>query len=132
MTEPTVRQKATLWLAVVFVLGTALGGILGYAFAHRSYAAAPTMLTVEERRAQRRAQLAQEVGLSAEQQRQIAPILDEAQNEYKAVHAVTDPQIDAVRQRTREKIRAVLTPEQKPKFEQFLQRLDDERKRYGQ
>ena len=40
MTETTVRQKASLWLATVFVLGAALGGVLGYAFAHRGYAAA--------------------------------------------------------------------------------------------
>jgi hypothetical protein len=30
MTEPNIRQKATLWLATVFVLGAALGGVLGY------------------------------------------------------------------------------------------------------
>jgi len=45
MTAPTVQQKATLWLALVFVLGTALGAVLGYAFAHRSYAAVAPALT---------------------------------------------------------------------------------------
>jgi hypothetical protein len=45
------------------------------------------------------------------------------------VHAVTDPQLEAVRQKTRDKIRALLTDDQKPKFEGFLQRLDAERKR---
>jgi hypothetical protein len=47
------------------------------------------------------------------------------------VHKVTDPQIEAVRQKTRDKIRAVLTDDQKPKFEQFLRQLDEERKRNG-
>jgi len=132
MSEPTVQQKATFWLALVFVLGTALGAVLGYAFAHRSYAAAPTQLTAEQRRAQKREQLAREVGLTSEQQAQVIAILDEAQGEYKAIHAVSDPQVDAVRQRSRDKIRQILTAEQKPKFEEFIRKMDEERKRLGQ
>jgi len=133
MTEPTVQQKATFWLALVFVLGTALGAVLGYAFAHRSYAAsAPAQLTAEQRRAQKRAQLVREVGLTAEQQAQVMVILDEAQSEYKAIHAVSDPQIDAVRLKSRDKIRQILTAEQKPKFEDFVRKMDEERKRLGQ
>jgi len=132
MTAPTVQQKATLWLSLVFVLGTALGGVLGYAFAHRSYAAAPAQLTAEQRRAQKREQLTREVGLTAEQQKQVIAILDEAQGEYKAIHAVSDPQVDAVRQKSRDKIRTILTAEQKPKFEEFIRKMDEERKRLGQ
>src|SRR5262249_22569628 len=131
MSETTVQQKATFWLALVFVLGTALGAVLGYAFAHRSYAA-PPQLTVEQRRAQKREQLRLEVGLTAEQQAQVIAILDEAQSEYKAIHAVSDPQIDAVRQKSRDKIRQTLTAEQKPKFEEFIRKMDEERKRLGQ
>jgi hypothetical protein len=132
MTEPTVRQKASLWLAVVFLLGLSLGGVLGYALAHRSYAAEPSVKTAEQRRAQKRQQLAREVGLTPDQQKQVTAILDAAQGEYKAIHDVSDPQIDAVRQRTREKIRLLLAAEQKPKFEDFIRRLDEERKRSGQ
>ena len=130
-TEPTIRQKATLWLAIVFVLGAALGGVLGYAFAHRSYAAEPAVRSADARRAQRREKLTRDVGLNPVQQEQVAKILDQAQGEYQAVHKVTDPQIEAVRQKTRDKIRAVLTDDQKPKFEEFLRQLDEERKRNG-
>ena len=133
MSEPTVQQKATFWLGLVFVLGTALGGVLGYAFAHRSYAdSAPRQLTAEQRRAQKREQLAREVGLTPAQQAQVAAILDEAQGEYKAIHAVSDPQVDTVRQKSRDKIRQTLTAEQKPKFEEFIRKMDEERKRLGQ
>ena len=133
MTEPTVQQKATFWLVLVFVLGTALGAVLGYAFAHRSYAAsAPAQLTAEQRRAQKREQLAREVGLTPEQQAQVTAILDDAQREYKAIHAVSDPQVDAVRQKSRDKIRQILTADQKPKFEEFIRKMDEERKRLGQ
>jgi hypothetical protein len=76
--------------------------------------------------------LAREVGLTPDQQKQVIAILDAAQGEYKAIHDVSDPQIDAVRQRTRDKIRLLLAAEQKPKFEDFIRRLDEERKRSGQ
>lgn len=132
MSEPTVQQKATLWLAAVFVLGAALGGVLGYSFAHRSYASERVMMSPEAKRAHRREKLTRDVQLTPEQQKQVIAILDESQVEYKAVHNVMDPQIEAVRQKTREKIRGLLTAEQKPKFEEFLRQLDEERKRAGQ
>jgi len=131
MAESTIRRRATLWLAIVFVLGAALGGVLGYAFAHRSYAAEPSVLSAEAKRAQRKERLTKDVGLDPDQQKQISAILDQAQGEYKSVHTVMDPQIEAVRQKTREKIRAVLTDDQKPKFAEFLRKMDEERKRNG-
>jgi len=67
--------------------------------------------------------------LTPDQQQQVVAILDQAQVEYKAVHDVMEPQIDAIRQKNRDKIRALMTPQQKPKLEEFLRKLDDERKR---
>jgi esterase/lipase len=130
-TESTIRQKATIWLAIVFILGAALGGVLGYAFAHRGYAAEPAVLSAQAKRAQRRQKLTHDVGLNPDQQKQVGEILDQAQGEYKSIHAAVDPQIEAVRQKTRDKIRAVLTDDQKPKFDEFLHQLDEERKRDG-
>jgi Spy/CpxP family protein refolding chaperone len=37
--------------------------------------------------------------------------------------------MEQARQKGRDQIRAILTPEQKPKFEEFLKRMDEERKR---
>ena len=42
---------------------------------------------------------------------------------------ICDAQIGLLRQKGRDEIRAILTPEQKPKFEEFLRKLDEERKR---
>ena len=39
------------------------------------------------------------------------------------------PQFEQVRQQGREQIREVLTPEQRPKFEEFLGRVDEDRRR---
>ncbi len=68
MSGMSVTRKAALWVGVVFLLGAALGGMIGYVFAHHTALAAPAQMT------------------------------------------------DA----------------QKPKFEEFLRRLDEERKRNAQ
>lgn len=121
MTEPTVQQKATLWLAIVFVLGAALGGVFGYYFAHRSYASERVSLSPEAKRAQHREKLTRDVQLTPDQQKQVIAILDQSQVEYKAIH-----------EKTRDQIRSLLRADQKPKFEEFLRQLDGERKRMGQ
>jgi Spy/CpxP family protein refolding chaperone len=129
MSEMSATRKAALWVGVVFMLGAALGGMLGYVFAHRTAMAAPAQITDADKRAQKVQRLTQELNLTAAQQKQLEAIIASVQAEYKAIHQSTDPQIDQVRQKGREQIRAILTPEQKPKFEEFLKRMDEERKR---
>jgi hypothetical protein len=129
MSEKTATQKAAFWVGVVFLLGAALGGMLGYVFAHHTAMAAPPQMSDADRRAQKVQRLTQELGLSAEQQTQINAIMITVQGQYKAIHEAEEPKIDAARQNGREQIRTLLTADQKPKFEEFLKRLDEERKR---
>ena len=121
------RQKARLWLGLVFILGAAIGGVFGYSFAHRSYAA--TQLSEPERRAKRVGEMTKEVGLTPEQSTQIDQIIHQAHDEMKAIHEKSDGDVDVVRQRAREQMRNLLTPEQRPKFEAMIQRMDQERKK---
>ena len=126
------RQKARLWLGLVFILGAAIGGVFGYSFAHRSYAAsqAPAAtLSEPERRAKRVAEMTKEVGLTPEQSTQIDQIIHQAHDEMKTIHEKSDADVDVVRQRAREQMRSLLTPEQRPKFEAMIQRKDQERKK---
>jgi Spy/CpxP family protein refolding chaperone len=126
------RQKARLWLGLVFILGAAIGGVFGYSFAHRSYAAsqAPAAtLSEPERRAKRIAEMTKEVGLTPEQSTQIDQIIHQAHDEMKTIHEKSDADVDVVRQRAREQMRSLLTPEQRPKFEAMIQRKDQERKK---
>ena len=132
MSEASVTRKAALWVGVIFLLGAALGGMLGYVFAHHTTMAAPAQMTETEKRAQKVQRLTQELNLGPEQQKQIEAIIASVQAQYKAVRQASEPQFNEARQKGREQIRAVLTPEQKPKFEEFLKRLDDERKRNAQ
>lgn len=130
MNGTSATRKAALWVGVVFLLGAALGGVLGYLFAHRYVvAAATTPLTEPERRARRVEQLTKDLGLTSSQSQQLDAILSQIHAKYKAIHEQSDAQLAQEREKGRDEIRAILTPEQKPKFEEFLHRLDEERKR---
>jgi Spy/CpxP family protein refolding chaperone len=134
MNESSAKRRAALWVAVVFVLGAALGGVFGYLYGHRSIvAAANPPLSEPQRRAQRVEQLTQELGLTTDQRQQLDSTLSQLHAEYKSIHDQSNQQLnsrmDQARQKGRDQIRAILTPEQKPKFEEFLRRIDEERKR---
>jgi Spy/CpxP family protein refolding chaperone len=129
MTDTTATRKAALWVGVVFLLGAALGGVLGYTFAHRPVSAANPPLSEPERRAQRVTELTKGLSLTPEQAQRLDAILFHWHGESKAIHDQSDAQIETLRQKGRSEIRSILTPEQKPKFEEFLKRFDEERKR---
>lgn len=131
MNGTTARRKAALWVGAVFLLGATLGGVLGFLFAHRPVNAANPPLSEPERRARRVEQLTHELALSPQQAQQLDSILLQRHTETKAIHDQTDAQLEQVRQKGRAQLRAILTPEQLPKFEDFLKRMDEERKRNG-
>jgi Spy/CpxP family protein refolding chaperone len=130
MSENSAKQKAALWIAVVFLVGAAFGVVFGYFYGHRSsVSAANPPMSEPQRRAQKVEQLTQELGLTAAQRQQLDATLSQLHSEYKSIHDQSDAQMDQARQKGRDQIRAILTPEQKPKFEEFLKRLDEERKK---
>jgi len=128
--NPDIRKKAAIWLALVFVLGTATGGVFGYSLARRSYAATRTVAPSEaERRAKKVAEMTQTIGLTAEQAQKADGIIQNAQAEIRDIHNKNDADVDAVRMKARAQMRTFLTQDQMPKFEQYMQRLDAERKK---
>lgn len=133
--NPESRRKARLWLGLVFILGAAIGGVFGYSFAHRSYAAtsqAGPTLSEPDRRQKRVAEMTKEVGLTPEQSTRIDQIIHQTHDEMKTIREKTDADLDAVRQKARDQMRALLTPQQRPKFEEMVRRMDEERKKQQQ
>ena len=103
--------------------------MLGYGYAaHHSVSAASTPQPEPERRAKRVADLTEKLTLTPDQAKQLDAILLDRHTEVKAIRDQSDAQLEQVRQKGRDQIRGILTPEQKPKFEEFLQKLDAERK----
>ncbi len=131
--NPDTRQKAGLWLAVVFALGLAIGAVFGYNFAHKSFAAGrpPTTasLSEPERRAARIAELTRELQLTPEQSQKVDTVLHQAHDEMRTIREKSDADMDAVKQKARSEMRTFLTPEQLPKYEAFVKKVDEERKK---
>jgi hypothetical protein len=128
VSETPATRKAAIWVIVVFLLGVAGGAMLGYGYAHHSVAAAGRPLPEAERRAKRVAELTGKLSLTSDQAKQLDAILLGWHGEMKAIHEQSEAQIERLRQKGRDQIRAILTTEQKPKFEEFLHNLDEERK----
>ena len=124
MNETTAKQRAAVWVAVVFLLGAALGGVVGYIFARRAVSA-NTMVTVSQRRAQKVEELTRMAHLTPDQRQQLDGILSELHAQYKTL----DDARDDARQKSRNKIRGILRQDQIPGFEEFLRKIDEERRR---
>ncbi|MBZ5703418.1 MAG: hypothetical protein LAN84_16415 [Acidobacteriia bacterium] len=127
---PTQR-KAAAWVALVFLLGGGLGVVAGISVGRHGTAAAASADMREARRAQIVERFNQELQLSAAQRASLEVISKDMQAEFKALHEQIKPQMNEVREKAHSRIREILTPEQKPKFEELLKRLDEERKRRG-
>ena len=76
--------------------------------------------------------LTTQLQLSPDQQKKVETILEDGHKRITAIYRQSQdqarPQYDAVHTEIRTRIRAVLTPAQQPKFDDFLKRLDAERK----
>lgn len=122
-------RRALLYLALVFLLGLALGA-LGMVWAGRhgwSYAD-----STRQHRPRGVEWLDRELNLSPEQRQQVEAILDEMGQAYRSIRQRTRPEYDAVRQQGRNKIRALLSDEQRARFEQLVRELDDKEARRRQ
>ena len=130
-----LRQKAGLWLAAVFVLGAAIGGVFGYSFARHKVLAGPLptkQLPEPARRAKRVAEMTKELGLTAEQAKAFDAIIHQTHDQMQVIRDHSEQEVDAERQKARNELRQLLTAEQKPKFEDMVQRMDAERKKVQQ
>jgi len=127
-----VKQRAAIWVFAVFVLGALLGSVSGYLFSEHTLAANRPILDDDARRAHKVKLLTNDLNLTPEQAKQLDDAIREAQARFRAIREASQPQIDATRAQAREKVRSFLTPEQRPKYEAYLQKLDEDRKRNGQ
>ena len=121
-------RKAVLLVLVLFLLGIGLGSMGTYLVTTRVQAAKP-QATLVHNPAHTMAMYTRDLNLNADQQNQIQAILNDMRAGYAALHEKLDPEYEQVRQQGRERIRQVLTPEQRPKFEDLLRQIDEDRRR---
>jgi Spy/CpxP family protein refolding chaperone len=120
-------RKALLMVFVVFVLGIALGSVGTFVVSSRAAAARP-QATLAHNPARTMAMYTRDLNLTADQQNQIQTILNDMRSHYLALHEKLDPEYEQVRQQGRERIRQALTAEQRPKFEDLLRQIDEDRR----
>ena len=126
--ENDQRARKATWLVIlVFCLGISIG-VLGTHFWGDRVWGAPDHSThakiVED--------LTRQVGLTPDQRTQVEKITDDTRDRLDTIYQQVRPQYDQARQDGRNRIRALLTPEQLPKFEEFVRKLDEERKKREQ
>jgi len=128
MEHSKIKREATLLVLVVFVLGVFLGGLGNHVWGEVVWGRRSFRGYV---RTKSSGDLSQELQLSADQQKQINAIVDDINARIHAADAPADGQREQLRHQANERIRAILTPEQLPKFEALMQRTAEQRKKYG-
>jgi Spy/CpxP family protein refolding chaperone len=128
MATTKARQEAAALFFVVFLLGVLLGGVGVHLWGERVLGGAKPVNT-NPTRAQVIAQCTHELQLTPDQQKQMIAIIDDTRAKWAALYAPLDPQFEHIRLDGRAHIRAILTPEQQVKFDDFMRRIDEQRKK---
>jgi Spy/CpxP family protein refolding chaperone len=130
MTFSSNNRKALALIVLVLLLGVALGAV-GHSVFDRRVLGARAQMQMQPRPNPPRAvaRLTMELNLTPDQQKQIGEILADMQHRFDAVHDQINPQLYQIREQGHDQIRQILTPVQRPKFEDFLNRVAEERRR---
>jgi Spy/CpxP family protein refolding chaperone len=118
-------REAALLVLVVFVLGVLLGGVGAHLWGERVWGHEQS----PSHRDRLIRQMTHDVQLTPGQQKQVTAIVDDTRTQVHNLYASLDSQHEQLRQQARARIRAVLTPDQQTKFDDFLRRLDEQRKK---
>jgi len=128
MATTKARREAAALFFVVFLLGVLLGGVGVHLWGGRVLGEANPVNT-NPNRAQVIAQCTHELQLTPDEQKQMIAIIDDTRAKWAALYAPLDPQKEQIRLEGRAHIRAILTPEQQVKFDDFMRRIDEQRKK---
>jgi hypothetical protein len=128
MSNTKARSEAAVLVAVVFLLGVLLGGVATHLWGERVWGmrsdAAP--LVPRNRLV---GELTEELQLTADQQRQLHLIILDTQEKWRELYGPLEGRRADIREESHDQMREILTPEQKPKFDAFMRRLDEQRKK---
>ena len=121
------RGEAAVLVVVVFLLGALLGGVGNHVWGERVWgkqtiSSQPTKGTIVR-------DLTNQLQLTPDQQKQLGVIVDDTRTQWRALYTTIEPRHEEIRQQSRDRIRAILTPDQKPKFEEFMKRIDEQRQK---
>ena len=126
MTKPT--RIAALCLGVVFLAGAIFGFVAhNLYYEHTARASSP-----QQARQIYVARLQKDLALSPEQLTQIIAILDQTRQHFGEVKSKVEPEFEALREAQHQRVMAILTPEQQPKYQSILEEYRQRRLRRQQ
>jgi len=128
MSITKARGEAAALVAVVFLLGILLGGVATHLWGERVWGM-PSEAAVPAPPNRLAGELTQELQLTSDQQKQLRLIILDTQEKWRGLYAPLEGRRDDIREQSHDQMRAMLTPEQKPKFDAFMRRLGEQRKR---
>jgi Spy/CpxP family protein refolding chaperone len=122
------RLTIALYVGLIFASGAVLG-----VFGHSLYAVSTVRSnpTPEAVRKKRLADMQSRMKLSNEQFAKINSIYDETRAKFHEVRERYKPEMDALEKAQRDKVRAVLTPEQLTEYEKMLKEQEEREKQKG-
>ncbi|MGO9268977.1 MAG: hypothetical protein ACLQOO_01740 [Terriglobia bacterium] len=121
-----MTRRAYFYFALIFVFGVVVGAAGTYYYA---WQAGLLRRTFNRERAV--AHLKSELQLSDGQISQLRQILGDWDKEYSDLQKQVEPQFNTLHEKTRDRIRQILTPEQLQKFNEIARRNDEASKRRG-
>lgn len=125
------RLTIALYVGLIFVSGAVLG-----VFAHSLYAVAhaasdPVRSRPEDVRKKTLANMQSRMKLTDQQVGEINSIMDDLRAHFHEVRERYKPEMDSLQKNSRNKVRAILTPDQLTEYEKMLKEQDEHQKQNG-
>jgi Spy/CpxP family protein refolding chaperone len=127
MANTKTRSEAAVLDLIVFLLGAIAGATANHLWGERVWgdhtpAPPPTREQIVDK-------MTHDLNLTPDQAKQFGEIVDDTRAKIHADYTEADAQRDQLRSAGRDRIRAILTAEQRPKFDELMRQLDEERKK---
>jgi hypothetical protein len=122
------KFKASMLIAVVFLLGAIVGGSLGTTIVSRKFAAPPE-ISPKQRRNMLLEKFRSRLNLTPEQSDKVRVILEQTHQQFKALDQSIRPQSVEIRNQMRGKVRELLGEDQRREFEVMTREYDQRKAR---
>jgi Spy/CpxP family protein refolding chaperone len=120
-----MKFKAATLVFAVFLSGVFVGGLAVHVFGDRIWSTRASSSSSMPSREELLQELSQQLNLTADQRTEVRAIMDQTLADWHQIYLTVNPQLEEARQRGRQRIRGVLTPEQLPQFDVFIHNLDE-------
>ena len=114
------KRLAALYLGVVFLAGALFGAVAHGLYTQRT-AQASQALSPRQFRERYVARLQKDLALTPEQLAQVTAISEETGRQFQQIREKMGPDFAAIREAHRQRIMAILTPEQQPKYQKIVE-----------